>query len=139
MSIVRRSALMILTLAAWSFAQDLRTATVVGTVTDSTGAAVPGAQVNVVNVQTKVETHGQTTAQGEYYVPFLNLGQYDVSVEAQGFKRVLRSGVVLEAGSTVRIDIQLEVGGVNQEIEVFGPPESPPRSAMPPVEPTIWS
>jgi hypothetical protein len=44
MSIVRRSALMILTLAAWSFAQDLRTATVVGTVTDSTGAAVPGAQ-----------------------------------------------------------------------------------------------
>jgi hypothetical protein len=99
----------------------------------------PVLKVNVVNVQTKVETHGQTTAQGEYYVPFLNLGQYDVSVEAQGFKRVLRSGVVLEAGSTVRIDIQLEVGGVNQEIEVFGPPESPPRSAMPPVEPTIWS
>ena len=120
MSIVLRSALIILTLAAWSFAQDLRTATVVGTVTDSTGAAVPGAQVNVVNVETKVETHGQTTAQGEYHVPFLNLGQYEVSVEAQGFKRFLRSSVALEAGSTVRIDVQLEVGAVSQEIEVTG-------------------
>jgi hypothetical protein len=69
MSLVQRLVLITLTLAAWSCAQDLRTATVVGTVTDSTGAAVPGAQVNVVNVQTKVETHGQTTAQGSTMSP----------------------------------------------------------------------
>src|SRR5271157_792769 len=100
MSLVGRSVLMILTLAAWSFAQDVRTATVVGTVTDSSGAGVPNAQVNVVDVQTKVETHGQTTPQGEYYVPFLNLGQYEVGVEAQGFKKFLRTGIILQAGET---------------------------------------
>src|ERR1035437_5687059 len=120
MSLIRRSALVILTLAAWSFAQGVRSAILVGAVTDSSGAAVPSAQVNVINVQTKVETHGQTTADGNYYVPFLNLGQYEVGVEAQGFKKFIRSGVILEAGQTVRIDVQLEVGAVSQEIEVTG-------------------
>ena len=120
MSLVGRSTLIILALATWSFAQDVRTGTLVGTVTDSTGAAVPSAQVTVVNIQTKVEAHGQTTAEGEYHVPFLNLGQYEVGVEAQGFKKFLRSGVVLQAGETVRIDVQLEVGAVSQEIEVTG-------------------
>jgi Carboxypeptidase regulatory-like domain len=115
---IARFALTILTLAVLSFAQDVRTATVVGTVTDSSGAAVPGAQVSVTNLQTKVATRGVTTPDGNYYVPFLNLGQYEVSVEAQGFKKVIRSGVILEAGQTVRIDMQLEVGAVSQEIEV---------------------
>jgi hypothetical protein len=120
MSRVGRLATIILAVAACSFAQDVRTGTVVGTVTDSSGAAVPSAQINVVNVQTKVETHGQTTAEGNYTVPFLNIGEYEVGVEAQGFKKFTRSGVILQAGSTVRIDMQLEVGAVSQEIQVTG-------------------
>jgi hypothetical protein len=120
MSLIGRSAMIILAVAALSFAQDVRTGTLVGTVTDSSGAGVPSAQVTVVNVQTKVETHGQTTAEGDYHVPFLNLGQYEVGVEAQGFKKFLRSGIVLQAGESVRIDAQLEVGAVSQEIEVTG-------------------
>jgi len=115
--IVGRTALTGLALAVLSFAQDV-TATLVGTVIDSSGAAVPNARVSAINVQTKVETRGVTAPKGNYYVPFLTLGNYDVTVEAQGFKKLVRSGVILEAGRTVRIDIQLEVGAPSQETEM---------------------
>ena len=110
--------MIVLTFAVVSFSQDIRTATLVGTVTDPSGAAVPNAQVSAVNVQTKVETKSQTTASGEYYVPFLNLGTYEVSVEAPGFKKFVRSGLILQAGATVRVDVKFEVGALTQEVEV---------------------
>ncbi len=100
MSLTTRLVVGALAFAALSLAQDVRTATLVGTVTDSTGAAVPNAAITVTNVQTQVVSHGETTADGNYYVPFLNIGQYEVAVEAAGFKKFLRSGIVLEAGST---------------------------------------
>ena len=75
----------ILACASFAFAQDTRTATLVGAVTDNTGAAVPKASVNVTNVQTKVASHGETTAEGGYYIPFLNIGDYEVTVEAATF------------------------------------------------------
>jgi hypothetical protein len=118
MSLVGRSALIVLAFAGVSFAQDIRTATLVGTVTDASGSAVPNAQVTVVNVQTKVETHGQTTPEGDYYVPFLNIGQYEARVEAPGFMKFVRTGLILEAGSTVRVDAKLEVGATTQTVEV---------------------
>jgi hypothetical protein len=109
---------MILAVAGFSLAQDIRTGTLVGSVTDSTGAAVPNAQVVITNVQTKVATATRTTTDGNYDVPYLNLGDYEISVEATGFKKFLRTSVTLQAGSTMRIDVQLEVGAVNQEIQV---------------------
>jgi hypothetical protein len=96
----------------------MSTATVVGTATDPSGAAVPNAQVTAVNLQTKVETKTQTTPEGEYYLPFLNLGTYDVSVESPGFKKFVRSSLILEAGSTVRVDVKFEVGTTTQAVEV---------------------
>jgi hypothetical protein len=108
----------ILAFASFALAQDTRTATLVGTVTDNTGAAVPKAPVNVTNVQTHVVSHGETTAEGNYYIPFLNIGEYEVTVEAAGFKKSIRSGITLQAGSTIRIDVQLEVGALNQSVEV---------------------
>jgi len=118
MSVTKRLILSVLALAAFSLAQDIRTGTLVGGVSDPTGAAVPNASVTITNVQTQVESHAQTTSDGNYDVPYLNIGNYEVTVEAQGFKKLVRSGVTLQAGSTVRIDIQLEVGAVTQEIEV---------------------
>src|SRR4029077_11263318 len=79
---------------------------------------VPQARVTVINVQTKVELHSQTNAGGNYDVPYLNVGEYEVTVEAAGFKKFLRPGIIVQAGSTVRIDVPLEVGAVTQEIEV---------------------
>src|SRR6266700_562292 len=100
------------------FAQNLRTATLVGTVTDSAGAVVPKAAVTVTNVQTQVVTRVQTNEDGAYYIPFLNLGNYELSVEVPGFKRYDQSGLVLNAGETPRIDVRLEVGGVSEEVRV---------------------
>ena len=118
MSFAPRFLVGMLALAAFSFAQDIRTGTLVGLVTDSTGAAVPNARINVVNAQTKVELNSQTNPDGNYNVPYLNVGEYEVSVEANGFKKHVRPGIILQAGSTVRIDVELEVGAVTQEIEV---------------------
>jgi hypothetical protein len=110
----------ILAFASLAFAQDTRTATLVGTVTDNTGAAVPKAPVNVTNTQTHVGSHGETTAEGNYSIPFLTIGEYEVIVEAAGFKKLIRSGITLQGGSTTRIDVQLEVGALNQSVEVTG-------------------
>ena len=118
MRLASRLVLGMLALAASSLAQDIRTGTLVGLVTDSSGSAVPQARVTAINVQTKVELHSQTNAGGNYDVPYLNVGEYEVTVEAAGFKKFLRPGIIVQAGSTVRIDVPLEVGAVTQEIEV---------------------
>lgn len=118
MNITPRVVLLCLILATLSFAQDTRTATLVGTVTDPSGAPVPGAAIDATAIQTRGTSHGQTTAEGTYYVPFLGIGAYEVTVEAAGFKKFVRTGIVLEAGITTRIDIALEVGALTQEVEV---------------------
>jgi hypothetical protein len=118
MSITPRVALLSLILATLSFAQDTRTATLVGTVTDPTGGPVPSATISATAVQTQVTSHGQTTAEGTYYVPFLGIGNYELTVEAAGFKKFIRSGITLQAGVTTRIDVELEVGALTQEVDV---------------------
>jgi hypothetical protein len=107
---VNRAVLIILSLATFCFGQDVQSGTLVGLVTDSSGSAVANAYVKAVDVQTKVESHGLTTADGNYIIPYLNVGEYEVTVEVAGFKKVVRPGVLVQAGSTMRIDVRLEVG-----------------------------
>ena len=99
-----------------SFAQDLRTATLVGTVTDASGATVANADVTVTNVDTQVVTRSKTNDTGAYYVPFLNIGNYRLVIEAPGFKKYDQTGLILNAGETPRIDVKLEVGAVTEEV-----------------------
>ena len=75
-----------------AFGQAARTATVVGTVTDSTGAVVPDAKVTLTNKDTAFVSNGVTQSDGSYYIPFLAVGSYGLSVEAAEFKRYLQSG-----------------------------------------------
>lgn len=89
-----------------------------GTVKDSSGAVVPGAEVVVRNVQTGQATSAQTNQSGVYSVSFLNPGQYEVSCEQAGFKRFVRAGIVLETGTTSAIDITLDVGQLSDVISV---------------------
>src|SRR5882724_8889432 len=65
----------------------IETATLVGTVKDSTGAVVPGASVTVVNSQTSFRSETTTRSEGDYRLPYLNPGSYQVTLEASGFKR----------------------------------------------------
>src|SRR5262245_44841148 len=88
-----------------TFAQTTGTATVVGTVSDNTGAVVPGATINIVNTETQFVYNGETNAEGGYYVPNLNPGTYRLTISAQGFKRYVREGVILRTSEQPRIDV----------------------------------
>lgn len=71
---VLRALLWVLILSALAWGQAARAATLVGTVTDPTGAVVPGAKVTVKNVPTSLVSTGVTNAEGAYYIPFLEVG-----------------------------------------------------------------
>jgi hypothetical protein len=108
----------LLAMKTFSFGQDIRTATLVGSVTDSSGSVVPNVVVTLTNVDTQVVTRSVTNAEGAYYLPFLNVGNYRLNMEASGFKRYERLGLVLNAGEDPRIDVKLEVGAVGETVSV---------------------
>lgn len=89
-----------------------------GTVTDASGAAIPGASVTIVNSATNIAYQSQTTSSGDYTVPTLPVGTYQLRIESQGFKTATRSGIVVTAGSTVTVNAQLEIGATTESIEV---------------------
>ena len=89
-----------------------------GTVKDSSGAVVPGAEVVARNVQTGQAASAQTNQSGVYSISFLNPGHYEVSCEQAGFKRFVRAGIVLETGTASTIDIALDVGQLSDVISV---------------------
>ena len=91
-----------------------------GTVTDPTGAVITGANVTVTNTATNIARTVQTNTAGNYTVPFLAPGLYDVRAEQAGFKAVTRPGVQLQVGSSARINIAMEVGAVTEEVAVTG-------------------
>ena len=92
--------------------------TITGTVTDATGAVVPGATVTITNDATGEGAKMQTTASGDFTRPALLPGVYTVSVEAQGFRRASRQKVEVTAGGRVGVPFALDVGDVTSAIEV---------------------
>src|SRR5215469_584567 len=98
--------------------------TVVGTVTDSTGAVVVGAKVTLTEADTNVSRTGQTNESGNYVFPDLPPGNYFVTVEMTGFKKQEQRGVSLLVDTTQRVDIQLQPGNVTETVEVTGAPPS---------------
>src|SRR5689334_7146616 len=99
-----------------AFAQVDR-ATVSGTVKDSAGAVVPGANVTVTNLATGVADTQQTTETGSYLVVNLIPGRYRVDVELSGFKKYSEV-VVLEVGQRARVDATLSVGSLTESVTV---------------------
>jgi hypothetical protein len=94
------------------------TGTLLGNVTDTSGAAVPGATVTARETQTNVSRTATTNETGYYIFSSLQNGTYAVEAELQGFKKVLREGVRVEVNTTVRVDLKLEVGQLNETVEV---------------------
>src|SRR5258708_2466061 len=93
---------------------------ITGTVTDATGAVVAGAGVTVTNVSTNQIRRLETNRTGNYTVPFLVPGIYNVQAETAGFKTATRSNVDLQVETVARINFSLEVGDVSQHLEVAG-------------------
>jgi len=108
--------LFVAALGGW--AQD--TATIVGTVTDATGAVMPGVRVMVSNPEKGYSRELLTDTAGAYVAAKIPIGGYSVAAEAKGFERSTIKGVVLTVGQTQRVDIQMRVGSTSQEITVTG-------------------
>ena len=89
-----------------------------GRVTDSTGAAARDAKVTITNIATKVSENTTTDDAGNYSVLYLTPGQYQIWVEAPGFKKLERSGIELRIGDRLAVDLQLELGTMLQEVHV---------------------
>ncbi|MGO9261852.1 MAG: TonB-dependent receptor domain-containing protein [Bryobacteraceae bacterium] len=91
---------------------------ITGTVTDPSGAVVPGAQITATQSSTNVSYRVKTSSAGDYTVPALPIGNYQLRVEVQGFKTHLTDNVVVSPGSEVRVDVKLDVGTSQQSVEV---------------------
>jgi hypothetical protein len=94
------------------------TGSISGIVTDSTGSVIPGATVTATNVATGISRVLQTDQQGFYSFPDLSVGTYNVQVDEKGFKSFVKQGIVIDANSAIRVDVQLEVGTVAEKVEV---------------------
>lgn len=91
---------------------------ITGTVADPSGAAVTNATVTVKNTATGQVRTIQTNDVGNWTVPFLVPGIYDIEANMQGFKSATRKGLILQVGDTARVDFKLEVGSVAESIEI---------------------
>jgi carboxypeptidase family protein/TonB-dependent receptor-like protein len=100
-----------------AIAQEAR-GTVQGRVLDSSGAAVPGATVEVVNVATGVVTATTTNGEGSYRVPFLIPGKYRVTVSLTGFGRFLSEDFTVHVSDVLTVDAALKVGAITDEVTV---------------------
>ncbi len=104
-------------LAVPSSAQD-STGTILGNVKDSSGAAVPQAQVTATNLGTQFSRAAKTDDTGHYAVPLLPLGRYKLEITMPGFKTFSQTGIVIEVGRNARIDATLDTGGVEEVVSV---------------------
>jgi hypothetical protein len=110
--------LFVLTFCAVIHAQD--TASLTGTVTDPSGAAVPNVQVVVSNPEHGIKRTGASNGSGDFLFASLPIGSYDLSVSAQGFKKYEARGIILRVADKARVNVTLEVGSISTEVVVQG-------------------
>jgi hypothetical protein len=94
------------------------TGSILGTVTDASGAVVPGATIAVTNMDTNISTSLQTNGAGSYVATLLPIGRYSVTVEAKGFKKDVSSDIQVNVQDRVRLDFTLQVGSIIDTVEV---------------------
>src|SRR5260370_40547761 len=93
---------LVASVAAWC---QQETATIVGTVTDSSGAVIPNAKVEVSNLEKAITRQFKSNVSGAYSATALPIGTYTVTAEAPGFQKLVRSGITLQVGQTQRVDM----------------------------------
>src|SRR5713226_3977311 len=93
-------------------------ATVVGTITDPSGAAVANATITITHTETGKVYHLTSNTDGQYVAPDLPIGHYNIKVEASGFKAAEQKGVVLQVGDRARLDYQMSLGAASETVTV---------------------
>lgn len=112
-----RVALLLAACAVAGFAQESR-GTILGRVTDSSGAALPGVEVKATNVSTNITAAARTNESGSYNIPFLLAGPYRVTAETSGFKKYLQAGVEVRVSESVEVNIEMQPGQVTESVEI---------------------
>jgi carboxypeptidase family protein len=122
LSIMKRLVLLLLFATVSTFvslrAQD--TATIVGSVSDPTGSAIPNARVMVSNPDKGFTRQLLSNTAGEYTAAKVPIGDYVITAEAPGFQKLVRSGITLSVGQVLRVDLQMKVGQVSEQVTVIG-------------------
>ncbi len=113
-------ALLFLAVAANPIEAQVETATISGTVTDSSGAALPGATIQAKNVGTDATQSTVADAVGRYRIPDLPIGNYQLQATTSGFQTVLHKGITLTVGANLVVDFSLPVGQISQTVNVEG-------------------
>ncbi|MGA2149366.1 MAG: TonB-dependent receptor, partial [Bryobacteraceae bacterium] len=106
--------------ASVAFGQLAGSATITGTITDASGAVVPGAAVDIRNTDTGIERKTETNDAGIYNAAFLQPGHYEVRAGKTGFDQVLRTELTLQVGQTLAINLTLSVQVTQQQVTVTG-------------------
>ena len=101
-----------------AFSQTATTSRINGIVTDATGAAVARASVQLVNKETRAERSATTNDEGRYVFPSLEPGDYEITVQAQGFRKAVISAVAAQVSKSITVDIPLEPGGAQEQVTV---------------------
>jgi hypothetical protein len=107
------------TVPAWC---QLDTGTILGTVSDSTGAVIPGAKVTLTNEGTNLTVTMATGADGGYTFSPVKIGTYTIAVEATGFAKAVQEHLTVNINQDLKVDLTLKPGAVTQTIEVTGAP-----------------
>ena len=115
---LRMSMLFSLLLIAFAFAAFAQEATIVGTVTDPSGAPVPNVAITITNAETGLARHLTTNSTGQYVAPDLQIGHYRIRAEVAGFKAAEQKDIVLAVGDRSRADLKLELGNTQESITV---------------------
>ena len=105
-------------LATRAFSQSVAGAQVSGVVVDPTGSAVPGAQVKAVKNDTNLTLTAITNSEGRYTVVNLPVGLYSIEVTSKGFKSYTQTGIILQVGNNIELNVSLQLGAVSEKIEV---------------------
>jgi len=113
-------AIIVLVAVTGLFAQEYR-GTLLGSVLDMSGSRVPDARVTATNTATNVRSTTQTNANGDYTLPYLQPGEYELRVEAKSFKSYQRGPIELRIDASLRVDVQLEIGTVTETVVVTAP------------------
>jgi hypothetical protein len=119
---MQRLALLLVCAVTVSFAQEFR-ASILGQVTDPTGAVIPGVKVRATKIDTNVSREAETTNEGFYNLPGLDPGRYNVTFTKDGFQTVRRNEIVLQVADRLQMSINLEIGSITQEVTVVGEQE----------------